>query len=162
MRKRGGRDNDERYTWYDLVVCFGIFSGCRVWDVSPTLDHEQAGEIGRYEGTIDGHKRSIAGGLSPRASASHMPEPEYKAFRVVGYEDANIPAPSEQLYNELALRGWNDYRRQMAVHVGHELPTWDDLPDHLKMVWLGVAHGQHGVMAWRGGGKIEMIKDDAE
>jgi len=139
---------------------------CYVWnrlgDLPETLDHEQAGEIGELEGTIDGHTRSIAGGLSPRVSTSPMPEPEYKAFRVVGYEDANIPAPSEQLYNELALRGWNDYRREMAVHVGHELPTWDELPDHLKMVWLGVAHGQHGVMAWRGGGKIEMIEDDAE
>ena len=100
--------------------------------------------------------------LSPRVSTSDMPDDQdkkSKAFRVVGYEDANIPPPSEQLYNELALRGWNDYRRQMTAHVGHKMPTWDDLPDHLKMVWIGVAHGQHGVMAWRGGGKIEMIED---
>ena len=84
-----------------------------------------------------------------------------KAFRIVGYENAIMPAPSTYLYNALALRGWNDYREQMEQHVGHSMPTWDELPDHLKIVWVGVAHGQHGVMAWLGGGKIEPI-DDAE
>jgi len=90
-----------------------------------------------------------------------MTDDEPRAFRVIVDEDSRIPPPSEQLYNELALRGWNDYRRQMTLHVGHDMPTWDDLPDHLKLVWIDIAHGQHGVMAWRGGGTIEMI-DDAD
>jgi hypothetical protein len=90
-----------------------------------------------------------------------MTEDEPKAFRIVGYEDAQMPHPSTYLYNALALRGWNDYRQQMEEHVGHVMPTWDELPDHLKAVWVGVAHGQHGVMAWLGGGTVEEI-DDAD
>ena len=99
---------------------------------------------------------------SPRVF-TYMPQDEDKpkAFRIVGYEDSRVPQPSEYLYNALALRGWNDYREQMEMIIDHKLPTWDELPEHLKGVWLGVAHGQHGVLAWLGGGTIEEI-DDAE
>ena len=136
---------------------------CDFWgsngDLLTTLDHGQIGKITRLEGrTVE--QAISPSALSPRVSTLDMQNDEPRAFRVVGYEDSRIPPPSEQLYNELALRGWNDYRRQMADHVGHAMPTWDELPDSLKMVWIGVAHGQHGVMAWRGGGKIEMIDAD--
>ena len=162
MREHGENDNDGTIPWNDVVV----FVMCYVWggfrDISTPLDHEQVEEIRGCEGTI-GEQAFSPSGLSPRVSASTMDEHDFKAFRVIyDHETARIPPPTEQLYNELALRGWNDYRREMSVHVGHDLPNWDDLPDHLKMVWISVAHGQHGVIAWRGGGTVEMIEDDAE
>ena len=91
---------------------------------------------------------------------SSMPDDLPKAYKIVGYEDSQIPEPSEYLYNVMALRGWNDYREQMEEYVGHEMPTWDELPEHLKVVWMGIAHGQHGVLAWLGGGTIEEINAD--
>lgn len=158
MSKHGDRDDDSAISWDHLVV----FIMCNFWgsfrDLSETLDLEQTREIEECEGrTVE--RAFSPSALSPRVSRSQMPDDQPIAFRIVGYENAIVPPPTEQLYNELALRGWNDYRRQMTDHVGHEMPTWDDLPDHLKMVWIGVAHGQHGVIAWRGGGKIEMIED---
>lgn len=159
MSKHGDND-DGTVSWNDLVVYFMCHLWHRDGDISTTMDHGQTWKIGRLEGrTVE--QAFSPGALSPRVSVRDMTDDEPRAFRVVGYEESRIPPPSEKLYNELALRGWNDYRRQMADHVGHEMPTWDELPEHLKMVWIGVAHGQHGVIAWRGGGQIEMI-DDAD
>ena len=123
-----------------------------------SLAQEQDGEIiGSWGEMVE---RIIKSMPSPSTDRTSMTEEEPKAFRIVGYENATVPQPSAYLYNALALRGWNDYREQMEEHVGHDMPTWDELPNHLKAVWIGIARGQHGVMAWLGGGTIEEIDAD--
>lgn len=94
---------------------------------------------------------------SPRLVTFSMTENEPKGFRVVGYSKATVPLPSKKLYNALALKAWHDYKERMEMHIGHKMPEWDELPPHLKSVWIAVARGQHGVIAVYGGGRIEEI-----
>ena len=120
------------------------------------MDHEQTKKINRGR---RGRVGTCAISRSDQPPYKSMDE-EPKPFKIVGYENATVPAPSQKLYDALALRAWTDYRTRMEIHVGHEMPEWDELPEHLRAVWLGVAHGQHGVVALFGGCGIQYI--DAE
>ena len=93
----------------------------------------------------------------PSLQMTERPRP----FRIVGYSGARVPEPSSRLYNALAWQAWNDYKAGMEIQVDHKMPTWDELPDNLRAVWISVAHGQHGVLALHGGGKVKYL-DDAE
>jgi hypothetical protein len=94
---------------------------------------------------------------APRPSEHYMMA---GSFKIIGLENAKMPQPSQAMYEALALRAWTDYAEQMAFHVGHELPDWDDLPQHLRAVWMRVAHGQVGIVSIFAGGKIVIL--DAE
>ena len=93
----------------------------------------------------------------PSLQMTERPRP----FRIVGYSRAIVPEPSSRLYNALAWQAWNDYKAQMEIQVDHKMPTWDELPDNLRAVWISVAHGQHGVLALHAGCKVKYL-DDAE
>ena len=122
------------------------------------MDYEQIKIIRDSRGRVGVYALSRSN-RPPCSRCSSMTDDLPKAFKIVGYESATVPSPSQYLYNALALRAWNDYKEQMEPHIGHTMPTWDELPNKLKLVWLGVAHGQHGVIAWLAGGRIEEIKD---
>ena len=81
------------------------------------------------------------------------------SFKITGLEHAKMPEPSARMYEALALRAWVDYSEAMAIHVGHELPDWDELEPHLKAVWERIAHGQVGIIAIYAGCKIQAITD---
>ena len=83
-----------------------------------------------------------------------------KPFRIIGYENSTVPEPSGRLYSALAWQAWNDYKAGMEPQIDHPMPTWDELPDRLRSVWISVARGQHGVIALHGGGKVKYL--DAE
>jgi|TARA_Y100000034_G_scaffold117807_1_gene157727 hypothetical protein len=82
---------------------------------------------------------------------------EPKAYKIVNYSDARVPHPSTRLYETMALKAWHDYKDHMEIHVGHQMPEWDELPDKLKGVWIAIARGQHGVITLVGGGKTKQI-----
>ena len=132
-----------------------------MWDVSQTLDHGQAGQViggarvqSRQAKALDGS------GLAARASTSSMTdEHELKAVRL-NHHGIQIPDPTPENIEALALRGWMTYAAAMRDYVGHDMPTWDELPDRLKDVWHRVARDQHAVITLLGGGTIETI--DAE
>ena len=102
-------------------------------------------------------RRILKSAPSPRVRTYSMTEQEPKGYKIVGYGKATVPMPSARLYDALALKAWTDYKGRMEIHVGHEMPEWDELPEHLQDVWIAIAHGQHGVIAVYGGGKIEEI-----
>ncbi len=85
-----------------------------------------------------------------------MPD-EQRAYKVTGYETAKVPKPSQRLYEAMALKGWIDYKERMELHVGHEMPDWDELPAELKDVWKAVAHGQHAIILLHAGCRLRQI-----
>ena len=121
-----------------------------------SVAQEQIGEIiGGWGEMVERHILKSAS--SPSTGTYSMTEQEPKGFKIVGYGKATVPPPSKRLYNALALKAWTDYKDRMEIYVGHQMPDWDELPDHLISVWIAVARGQHGVLAVYGGGKIEQI-----
>jgi hypothetical protein len=102
-------------------------------------------------------RRVMKSAPSPCAGTYSMTEQDPKAYKISGYGEARVPRPSRKLYESMALKAWHDYKERMEMHVGHEMPEWDELADQLKEVWISVARGQHGVIAVYGGGKIERI-----
>jgi len=125
------------------------------------MDHEQARKVKpRGSRGRTGARAISRSDQPPYISSDIMCDEQFHAHRVIIDENTRLPEPSEQLYNALAMRGWTDYRRQMMPLVDHEMPEWDDLPLHLQVVWLGIAHGQLGIIALLGGGTLELIDAD--
>ena len=87
-------------------------------------------------------------------------EDDLKPVRI-NYHGVMLPPPNKKTLVAMALKAWLDYSAQMSLLLDHELPTWDDLPDNLRDVWIRIARGQHVVLSLLGGGKVEVI-DDAE
>lgn len=102
-------------------------------------------------------RRVMKSAPSPTTETYSMTEQEPKGFKIAGYGEARVPRPSKKLYESMALKAWHDYKERMEMHVGHEMPDWDEMPDHLKEVWIAVARGQHGILVVYGGGRIENI-----
>lgn len=122
------------------------------------VDHAETREVDRgCWGRTDEHALSRSG-QSPSEPLSPSMTDELKPIRV-NHLDAHIPAPSAKNIESLAMKGWIDYSGQMSRIVDHDMPTWDELDDKLRKVWINVARGQHVVMTLLGGGKIETIED---
>ena len=128
----------------------------RVWYIYLPLAQEQNGEIIGGQGEMV-ERRVMKSAPSLGTDTASMDEEEPQGFKIVGYGKATIPRPSKRLYNALALKAWTDYSERMALYVGHEMTDWDELPDHLKSIWIAIGRGQHGVLAVYGGGKIQRI-----
>ena len=124
--------------------------------VVESMDHEQNTIIiwGRWGRT--GARAFSRGDQSPNTRSPSMTD-ERLAFKIINYSDARVPEPSPKLYETMALKAWVDYKDHMELHVGHEMPDWDELPSKLKGVWIAIARGQHGVITLLGGGKTERI-----
>ena len=158
MQEHGDRDNDGGYFGNGLVVSIMCGCGVHVWAVVEVMDHDQTGQIIREcWGRTDEHALSRSD-QSPSKPPSPSMTDEPKPIRV-NHLDAHIPAPSEKNIESLAMKGWIDYSGQMSRIVDHDMPSWDELDDRLRQVWINVARGQHVVMTLLGGGKIETIED---
>tara|TARA_R110000824_G_scaffold391829_2_gene589891 strand:+ start:184 stop:462 length:279 start_codon:yes stop_codon:yes gene_type:complete len=83
-------------------------------------------------------------------------EDDLKPVRI-NWEGVELPPPNKKTLEAMALKAWLDYSAQMALLLDHEMPSWNDLPQSLRDVWVRIARGQHVVLSLLGGGKVEEI-----
>ena len=154
-------DKDGELTRYDLVYLLGNrdFVLCR--DVLQELGHGQTREMMNDGGWDVMVVRLVDGSMPSPAPSKHEERMKIPAVRI-NHKNAHIPDPTNETLEALALKGWIDYSGGMQPLVGHEMPSWDDLPEKLREVWIGVAKGQHVVMSLIGGATIEEIANSAE
>ena len=153
-----GDDRDGKLSGNDLVHLFGVFAFIWCGDVFQELGDEQIWEMREYGEWGVMVVRLVDGGMPSPTTTNEEDDMEIPAVRI-NHNNAHMPDPTDQTIEALALKGWIDYSGGMQPLVGHEMPQWDDLPDEIKQVWMGVAKGQHVVMSLIGGATIEEIDD---
>ena len=154
-------DKDGELFGDDLVYLFSMcdFFLCR--NVLQELGHGQTREMMNDGGWDVMVVRLVDGSMTSPAPSKHEERMKIPAVRI-NHKNAHIPDPTYETLEALALKGWIDYSGGMQPLVGHEMPSWDDLPEKLREVWIGVAKGQHVVMSLIGGATIEEIANSAE
>jgi hypothetical protein len=154
-----GDEYDGKFTGNDLVCLLGLSDFFWCWDVLQELGHEQIEEVIEYGGWGVMVVRRFDGGMPSPTTDTTKDNMKIPAVRI-NHKNAHMPDPTDETIESLALKGWIDYSGGMQPLVGHEMPQWDNLPDEIKQVWLGVAKGQHVVMSLIGGATVEQIEDD--
>mgnify|MGYP003149119891 CR=1 FL=1 len=118
--------------------------------------------VGPLIGPVWEYESVGCGGRAPKWLEA-APQPRYKMpGKRINHEGAHIPPPTERLVRGMALASWASYSSSMELLLDHEMPTWDNLPDPVREIWLAAAKAAYACVALYGGGTVEDVGEPGD